>query len=237
MQKIVIIGGSHAFWEIDELIKDINAIVPTYQIIDVLDDNTSLHGKNYNSLIVKGPVELAGNYPNDVKFVFAIGSFRTRIIRSQILDRLNIPEERFVTLIHPTAKIFSTSIVKNGCIIHYGTVIFNHTIIDAFSVIAANCVIAVGNYVGRGALFGSNITTTTGVKVGSFSFIGSSTSIGENVEIGPGAQIGMGSLVLRNVTAGTFVLGNPPRMLDKINVPENILSSWEIDKARNTLLK
>jgi acetyltransferase-like isoleucine patch superfamily enzyme len=201
----------------------------------VLDDNPRLQGNNYNSLIVKGPIDLASEYDSDVKFIFAIGSFRTRIIRFEILKRLNIPEERFETLIHPTAKVFSTSVVRNGCIIHYGTVVFNHTIVDSFTIIAANCVIAVGNYIGKGALFGSNITTTTGVQIGPFSFIGSSTSIGENVEIEPCAQIGMGSLILKDVKAGAFVLGNPPRLLDKVEVPVEIMEAWKVDKEKNKL--
>jgi sugar O-acyltransferase (sialic acid O-acetyltransferase NeuD family) len=232
MQKLVIIGGSNAFWEISELIDDINKVQNKYKIIAVLDDNPQLIGKKYNKLKVEGLVEKAKDFPNDVKFIFAIGSFRTRLIRNQILKRLAIEESRFETLIHPSAKIFSTAKIGYGCIVHYGTVVFNHTVIESFVVIAANCVIAVSNYLGRGALLGSNITTTTGVKIGSFSFIGSSTSIGENIEIGPGAQIGMGSLILKNITAGSFVLGNPPRMLDKVEVPQEIINDWE-QKANN----
>lgn len=235
MQKLVIIGGSHAFWEISELVNDINKISPTYQIIGVLDDSPSLKGKIYNDLVVEGPVEKARTYDADVKFVFAIGSHRTRMLRPLILERLAIPEERFVTLIHPSAKIFSTAVVEHGCIVHYGSVIFNHTIVEPFSVISANCVIAVGNFIGRGTLFGSSITTTTGVKTGPYSFIGSGTLIGEQVEIGPGAQIGMGSVVLKNIPAGAFVLGTPPRMLDKIEVPQAIINQWEHTKKENNL--
>jgi acetyltransferase-like isoleucine patch superfamily enzyme len=235
IQKLVIIGGSHAYWEIKELIDDINKLEMQYEVIAILDDSDSLIGKNYNGIVVSGPVENAKNFPEDVKFIFAIGSFRTRIIRSQILKRLDIPNERYETLIHPSVKVFSTSRIGRGCIIHYGTVIFNHTIVEDFCVIAANCVIAVGNYIGKGALFGSNITTTTGVKIGSYSFTGSSTSIGENIEIGPGAQIGMASLILKDVKPGVFLLGNPPRMLDKIDVPNQIIEEWEIAKS-NTLI-
>jgi len=233
MQDLVIIGASNAFWEINELIKDINSEKEIYKIIGVLDDNEDLWGKKFEDLIVEGPIEKVNEYDQSVKFVLAIGSFRTRIIRNEIINKLGLHEGRFVTLIHPTAKIFSTSQINKGCIIHYGSVIFNHTIVESFSVISANCVIGVGNLIGKGALLGSTITTTTGVKIGSFSFIGSSTSIGEGVEIGPGAQIGMGSLVLKNIKAGCFVLGNPLRMLDKIEVPETIIEEWEKIKIIN----
>ena len=233
MQELVIIGGSNAFWEINELIKNINSVKKTYKIVGVLDDNKDLWGKQFEDLKVDGPIEKVENYNNDVKFVLAIGSFRTRIIRSEIIKKLNLSEERYVTLIHPTAKVFSTSTVKNGCIIHYGSVIFNHTKIESFSVISANCVIGVGNLIGKGALLGSTITTTTGVKIGSYSFVGSSTSIGEGIEISPGAQVGMGSLVLKNIKPGCFVLGNPLRVLDKIEVPNTIIEDWEKIKNNN----
>jgi sugar O-acyltransferase (sialic acid O-acetyltransferase NeuD family) len=227
LTKLVIIGGSNAFWEINELINDVNDIEKQYEVIAVLDDNPELQGKNLNGLIVDGPISKVKDFADDISFVFAIGSFRTRLIRAQILEKLCIPEKRFVTLIHPTAKIFSTSKIGNGCIVHYGTVVFNHSKIESFCVIAANCVIAVSNVIGKGALIGSNVTTTTGVKIGSYSFIGSSCSIGENVTVEPGAYIGLGSLILKNIKAGTFVLGNPPRLLDKVEVPANIINEWE----------
>ena len=226
MIQLVILGGSNAYWEITELIRDINAVENKYEIIAVLDDDKGIIGKNFDGVIVDGPLEKAITFSQDVKFIFAIGSYKTRIIRSAILKRLNINESRFETLIHPSAKIFSTATVGNGCIIHYGTIVFNHTKISSFCVIAANCVIAVSNYIGRGALLGSGIITTTGVKIGSYSFIGSGTLIGEYIEIEPGAQVGMGSLILKNIKAGTFVLGNPPKTLDKIEVPEEILTDW-----------
>ena len=227
LKEIVILGGSNAFWEISELISDINAVKLQYKIIAVLDDSPNLIGTQLGELTVDGPLEKAKEFSENVYFIFAIGSFRTRIIRNELLKRLAFKDERYVTLIHPTAKIFSTAQIGHGCIVHYGTVIFNHTIIESFCIIAANCVIAVSNLLGRGCLLGSNITTTTGVRIGAFSFIGSSSSIGENVEIGPGAQIGMASLVLKNIPAGAFVLGNPPRLLDKVEVSEEIIENWK----------
>jgi Serine acetyltransferase len=230
--RLVIIGGSNAYWEINELIRDINLESPRYEVVGVLDDNPQIIGRDYNGVKVDGPIDKATNYPSDTQFVFAIGSHSTRIIRQQVLARLGIPVERFATLVHPTAKIFSSASVAPGCILHYGTIIYCDTQIGPFSIIAANCVIAVGNIIGRGALMGSSITTTLGVKIGCFSFIGSGTNIGEGVEVGPGAKVGMGSLVLRDVPEGAFILGQPPRILEKVEVPQCILSEWAETKSR-----
>ncbi len=227
--KLVIIGGSNAYWEINEMIEDINRISMRYKVIGILDDK--LIGKVYNGINIKGPIDLANDYPEDVRFVFAIGSHITRILREIVLKKLAIPEERFVTLIHPSAKVFSTATIGPGCIIHYGSVIYGDTKVGPFCIIAANCVIAVGNLIGRGSLFGSSVTTTLGVRIGCFSFIGSGSNIGEGVEIGPGAKIGMGSLLLRDVVSGAFLLGNPVKMLEKTDVPTAIIDEWSDAKA------
>ena len=232
MDEIVIIGAGNAFWEISELIDDINAITPKYKIIGVLDDNKSMNGKTLGEVKVIGAIDRAKDFDKKVKFVFAIGSYKTRLLRKKLLERIGIEEERYVTLVHPTAKVFSTASINHGCVIHYGSVIFNHSVIDSFCTISANCVIGVGNLIGKGALLGSNITTTTGVKIGSFSFVGSSCSIAENKEIGAGAYIGMGSSIFKNIPPGTFVLGNPIKALNKVEVEKEIIDIWLNFKKR-----
>lgn len=231
-QDIVVIGGGYAFWEIIELIKDINAVQLRYKVIGVLDDSEILTGQELGGIKVLGNTAMAKELPNSIKFIFGIGSFRTRLLRPGILQKIGVSYDRFETLIHPSAKVFSTASIGRGCIIHFGSVVFHNSIIDDFSIISANCVIAVENRLGWGALLGSSITTTTGVKIGSFSFIGSGTNIGEHVEIEPGAQIGMGSLILKPVKKGTFVLGNPPRVLDKVEVPDEIMEAWNQFKTK-----
>lgn len=232
MQQLVVIGGGYAFDEVYELIKDINEIEFKYSIIGILDDNETLHGQEKEGIPILGNTQLVKDYGDDIKFVFAIGSFRTRLIRHNILKRLDIPFERFETLVHPTVKIFSSARVGYGCIIHYGTVIFSHTIIEPFVVIAANNVIGVANLIGQGVLMGSNVTTTTGVMIGCYSFIGSSTSIGEHIEVEPGAYVGMGCLILKKIKVGAFVLGNPPKILNRETVSDEIIDFWNKTKER-----
>lgn len=226
IQKLVLLGASTAYWEIKQLIDDINAVEERYEIVGVCDDNKDLEGLVYDGITVQTPLEKSLEHEN-VKYILAIGSYHTRLLRQDVLTRLNIPEKLFETLIHPKAKIFASSSVGHGCIIHINTVVFNHSVIEDFVIVAANCVIAVGNYIGRCALLGSSIVTTTGVKIGDSCFVGSGTAIGENVEIEPGAQIGLGSLILKNINAGVFVLGNPPRMIDKTDVAESMIAKWK----------
>ncbi|MCX6250463.1 MAG: hypothetical protein NTX61_06905 [Bacteroidetes bacterium] len=225
----LILWGFSPFKEIYEIIKDINTIKPTYEVIGILDDNKATHGKMVDGIKVLGPLELCYQYEN-VKFVNCIGSHRTRIVKYEIIKRLNIPKNRFETLIHPSAKIYSSTIVEKGCIIHKGAVVFNDAVLQSHVEILANSIIGAKNVVFEGAMITSLVATTAGVNIGPYSHIGTHSCIGENVTIGAGVQIGMGSVVLKDIPHGVFCMGNPLRFLDKIGVPLELIKIQEAKK-------
>lgn len=230
VQPLVVLGASNAFQEIQELVRDINASRERYEIIGILDDDPELRGRDIGGVSVSGPLEQARGLGGDVRFVFGIGSYRTRILRRGILARVDLPDDRFETLVHPTAKIFSTASLGHGCIIHFGTVVFSGTKVDSFAIISAVSVIATNNLVGRGALIGSGVIMADQAAIGCFAHVGQGTLVGEGCEVGPGAQIGIGSVVLQNVKAGAFGIGSPLRFLDRTDVPVEMRDEWEVSK-------
>lgn len=135
VQEIVFLGASAAFLEIIELIHDINKVESRYKVIALLDDDVALHGKIIEGIKVEGPLSDVKKYPT-AKFVFGIGSIKTRALRIEILKRLAIPKERFITLIHPNAKIYPSARIGYGCIIHHGSVVFYASQIKDFAIIA-----------------------------------------------------------------------------------------------------
>ena len=91
-----------------------------------------------------------------------------------------------------------------------------------------------GIEIGDGALIGHNTTiatlnhdfdpakrqnlTPSPVKIGKNVWIGSDCTILPGVEIGDGAIIGAGSVVTKTVPANTISVGNPARVIKKIEV-------------------
>lgn len=230
VQPLVVLGASNAFWEIHELVRDINARADRYEIVGILDDDDSTWGRALGGAPVSGPLEEAGEFPDDVRFVFGIGSYRTRILRRTILERVGLPDDRFETLVHPMAKVFSSASVGHGCIIHFGSVVFSGAKIEAFAIVSAISVIATNNLVGRGALVGSGVITADEAAIGCYAHVGQGVLVAERCEIGPGAQIGMGGVVLKNVKAGAFGIGSPLRFLDRIDVPIEIQREWDLSR-------
>jgi len=226
---LVFIGAGDSYWEVYDLINDINTIKPKYKIIAILDDNINLIGQKFNGVNVLGPIfKILPKFLNiDVKFIFGIGSFSSRVKKNSLLHLLNIPTVKFETLIHPTVKVYSNSKIGYGCILHYGSIIYNNSIINNFTLISASCVIGVRNLIGEGALLASGIITTTDIKIGSYSFIGAGVTIAPKVDIAAGAMIGLGTNVYRNVNEGEFVLGNPTKILRREKVSKEILDIWK----------
>jgi len=225
LQPLVFLGGANALSEICELVNDINRVSPQYEVIGALDDNQELVGKAIFGVKVLGTLLDVVNFPN-AKFVFAIGSHKTRLRRYEILQELDIPDSRFETLVHPDAKVYPTAILGDGCIVHKGAIIGNDTVLEPFVVVTFNAAIGTFNHIGRCALITTGAILTSNVHVGPCAFIGVGSVIGEGVIIGPGAMIGIGSVVLRNVKPGMFMLGNPLKAVFPSKVPEKMIHDW-----------
>ncbi|MBN2293918.1 MAG: hypothetical protein JXM70_15940 [Pirellulales bacterium] len=218
--------GATAFCEIAEIVRDINRIEPTYSIRAILDDNPDLHGTMVEGTPVVGPLEECRRFP-DARIVMGIGSYKTRMVRHAIIERLGLPEDRYATLIHPTAKIYPTVEIGAGCIVQCGAVIAADTVLEPFAHVLFNSFVGVGNRICRGALLTSLVSTAGGVTVGHYAHLGTTSSVAENRTIAAGAQVAMGSVVIRDVPLGAFVLGNPARRLRSEKVDESIVRMWE----------
>lgn len=225
MEPLIFIGAS-AFPEISEVVRNINTATPTYEICGILDDNNVLHGTEIEGVPVLGSLEQVSRHPH-AQFVFGIGSHRTRLLRHQILRRLDLTPDRYVTLIDPRAQVYSDAVLGHGVIVHGGTVILNSARIENWAIIGWQNVVGRDVIVGEGALTGPSVTTLSGARIGSFSFVGGAGTISEAITVGPCAMVGVGTVIHRDVAAGEFVLGTPARTLSRIDVPDEILRNWE----------
>jgi acetyltransferase EpsM len=216
MTELVFLGASTAFYEVDEIVYAINRIHPTYKFAAILDDNTAVHGTKMRGVPVAGPLHDARKY-SQAKFIFGIGSMKTRLLREEILARTGLNPEDFVTIIHPSAVIDRTAKVEHGCIIHCGVCIGNDAQIGAFSIIAVNSAIAPYVKIGKFSMITSLVVILTGAEIGAMSFIGSHSCITENVKFGALSMVGAGTVVSRNLDSGVFVLGNPMRVISKLD--------------------
>jgi sugar O-acyltransferase (sialic acid O-acetyltransferase NeuD family) len=227
LEPLVFLGASTSFLEIAPIIADLNTAGSAYEIVAILDDDTALHGKRFGNAVVAGPLAAIADYP-DARVIFGIGSHRTRLQRLRILRNVGLPEDRYLTVVHPAARIYPDATVGAGAIIHAGVVVASEARVDPFAVITFNAIIGNRTVVGWGALIASAAVVLSDAVIGPCAFVGASVTIAEKVQVGAGAMVGMGSVLTRNVADGAFVLGNPPRTLMRSPVPADLTAGVPI---------
>ena len=202
--NIYIIGaGGHGQVVLDALLK--SGISPA----GFLDDNIS-HGKKVSGITVLGNITLAKELKG--KFVIAIGD---NSARKKIADFLSFPNDRYFTVIHPSAilgknvKVGNGSMIIGGAVINTEAIIGEHTIINTSVSVDHHNVIGDFVHIAPGAHTGGNVIVKEGA------FVGLGCSIIPGKEIGKWAIVGAGAAVISNVPDYSVSVGVPAKVIKR----------------------
>lgn len=215
MNKLIIIGGYGNGTVVASTVEDINRMGEKWEIIGFLND----FEKKINDYPVIGPIhyDTVQKYLNDrnTYFLYTLISTKYREAHLDKLLDLKIPEDRFATIIHPTAVISKFSTIGQGVSIQpFVSVgpnvnIANHVQIFAQSLVGHNAKLDNYTYVANNSCIGANVHLQEGAYMGT-----NSTTI-ENITLGRWCLVGIGAVVLKNVLPYTKVVGNPAREIGK----------------------
>ena len=148
---------------------------------------------------------------DDDIFICALGDVRTR---RKVCEYIKSKGGCFHTLIHKDAQIRNNVIIGEGCIIeshaHIGSdvTIGENSIIQAFACVAHDC------EVGKFSRIDVRALLTGRSKIGDNVTIHSNAVINQKIVIEDNSTVAALSFVIRNVKAGTTVMGNPAKRLE-----------------------
>ncbi len=217
IKEVIILGTGGNSVDILDIILDINKIKQKYNCVGFLDDNPEKHNEIISGVRVVGRLEDAEKYP-DCFFVNGIGNSLNFFKKEKIINKTKLDNDRFLTLVHPSASISTMADIKPGTVIfpnvtvNSNVKIGHHVMILSSSIISHDCSVGDFTAIAGGVCMSGNIT------IGSFCYVGSNVAIKENTEIGKYCLIGIGSTVLKNVKEGNVVVGNPAKILKKLKV-------------------
>lgn len=182
-----------------------------YEIIGFVDDDEKKINLSYKGIKVYTR-EFLSIHP-EAKVISLIGSEKTIHIRDEIINKFNIPKERFATAIHPNASVSKDALIGYDVVIMSGVVITSNAKIGNHIFILANSVLHHDADVKDYTLIGSNVTIAGHVKIERNCFIGSASSFKNNITIGEFSIIGMAANVINNVERKSKCIGNPAKYI------------------------
>jgi sugar O-acyltransferase (sialic acid O-acetyltransferase NeuD family) len=189
----------------------LNSLGNNFEFIGFIDDTPEKQGKNKLGFEVFGR-DIMQKYPK-AKILAVPGSPTSYTVRKDIIAKLNVPENRFATVIDPKATVSPLAKIGYNVLIMPGVVITSNAVIGNHVCILPNSVIHHDSSVGDYTLIGSNVTVAGHTLIGQNCYIGSGTSIINGISVGNGTLIGMGSNVIKTLPENVKAVGNPSKII------------------------
>ena len=208
LKPLLLIGAGGFARETLELVRAINGLAPTWDLAGILDDDPALHGRGVHGVPVIGPPAAAADHP-DALVCACVASPDDPLRRLALVERLDLPAERYATLVHPAAVVAASASLGPGTVVHATAVLTADVELGAHVALMPAVVLTHDDVVADGATFGAGARVAGGVTIGAGAYIGSGAMVRESLQIGPGAVVGMGAVVTRPVPPGEVWAGVP----------------------------
>lgn len=145
-------------------------------------------------------------------FINAIGKIGFQEERIELIESLNIPDERYVTFIHPLAYVAPNVKLGVGCVvlpnvsISPGTVIGNHTRV------MINAIIGHNNSIGKFCFFAASSCTGGYLNIKDGVFVSLNATIREFLTLESYSTVGMGAVLTKSMKESEIWVGNPAKL-------------------------
>jgi len=221
-EPLVIVGAGGFAREAADAVGAINSLDPRWDLLGFLDDDRSLAGCRIDGAVVLGPIDEALERFASARVVVCTGRPDNYFSRASIVSRLEIPEERFATIVHPQSSLAPGADLGPGTVVLAGVVMTTAVEVAAHVAVMPGCTLTHDDVIGEFATLASGVRLGGGVAVGRGTYVGAGALVRENVRLGDWSLIGMGSLVLRDVPSAEVWFGSPARCHGAVAVPAHL---------------
>ena len=223
-RELLLVGAGGFGRETVEAVRAANALSPTWELLGFLDDDPAKHGQLVAGVRVLDAIEAVVNYP-DAQVALCSVRPDNYASRRLLADRLGLDDERYATVVHPTASIGST------CELGVGSVLLAHVDLTADVVVGRHVAVMPQTVLTHDVSVDDFATLASGVRlgggchIGQGAYVGSGACLREGTLVGDCALIGMGSVVTRDVPQGRLWFGVPARDVARAPVPSVVQRS------------
>jgi sugar O-acyltransferase (sialic acid O-acetyltransferase NeuD family) len=216
MKRVAIIGAGGFAREVAWLIRDINAVTPTFDLVcHLVSDLDHATGPYTDSMVIHDFSWLEENRSAVDGLVMGIGTPSTKYrLVTELKNRF--PEKTWPNLIHPTV-LFDAGSTRFGVgvVLCAGSIATVNTSFDDFAMVNLKCTIGHEAIIGAYSVLNPSVNISGNVTVGEQVLVGTGAQALQNLRIGSGATIGAGSVVTKDVREGITIAGVPAKPLHK----------------------
>lgn len=209
-RDIAIYGAGGFGLEIACLIRQINEIKPTWNLIGFFDDDSKVMDNKYGKLL--GDLKVINIWEKPLSVVLAIAN--PSHLENLSLNIIN-PLVEFPNIFAPNVIIFDKeyftigkgNIISFGCRLSYGVKIGNFNLL--------NGAVSVGHYVDLGNynVIQPSVRILGDCSVGNSNFFGVHSIVLQGVNIGNNTRLGVLSVAMRNTKDNSTYFGNPAKKM------------------------
>lgn len=218
IRELLLVGAGGLGREAAETVRATNDVRRTWALLGFLDDDPALRGTLIAGVQVLGSVDQVYDHPN-AQVLLCPGRPDNYVTRRLLADRLGLDDERYATVVHPTASVGTT------CEVGVGSVLLAHVALTADVVLGRHVVVMPQVVLTHDVRVDDFATIASGVclggacHVGRGAYLGSGAYLREGITVGERAMIGMGSIVTRDVPPERLWFGVPARDVSRAPLP------------------
>jgi sugar O-acyltransferase (sialic acid O-acetyltransferase NeuD family) len=220
----LLIAGAGGFArETAAAVEAINDREPTWDLLGHLDDDPARVGATVGRSTVRGPIDLIAEHP-EALLVVCIGNPRSYRTKHTIVGRLGVANDRYATIVHPTASIGPGTTIGAGSVVLAGVTTTTDVAIGTHVAVMPGTILTHDDVIADHVTFGSGVRLGGSAHIGEGAYLGAGCLVREGLTVGAWSQIGMGSVVLEDVPAEEVWVGTPARHL-RAAAPDGIRSA------------
>jgi len=209
MKNIAIYGAGGFGREVACIIRAVNQVTPTWNLIGYIDDGLPTGTDNHYASVI-GNMETLNSYPEPLAVVMAIASPK---VLENLTQKINNPNLVFPNLFAPNVLFFDDTSVEwgDGNVLGFGVRISCGVKVGNFNLLNG-CVsighdVTVGNY----NVMQPETRISGETVIGNSNFFGARSLVLQQLHIGRHTRIGAGSVVMRKTEDGMLYFGNPAK--------------------------
>lgn len=209
MKKIAILGTGGFARELATLVQNINAVIPTFDLIGFVDGSLS-KGTLINGYPVIGDDEEINKSTEELGLVLAFGDPK---LKKKVKDKFTNPLIFFPTLVHPSVIIGDKRFVEigEGCIICAGCIITTNIVIKNFVTLNLQCTVGHDTIIKDYSSFMPSCNISGEVNISEGVYCGTGVKIINLTSIGEYTTVGAGAVVTKPLPAKCTAVGVPAK--------------------------